>query len=119
MEKVFYNKLIRDKIPDKMNSKGKVFEVRELDEQEFEKELIKKVEEEASGLQAAQTKEELISEMADVLDVIDEIKKLKNISDEEIKNEQAKNLDKKGGFEKKIFLVWSQKDDYQSNEIKR
>lgn len=81
--------------------------------------MIKKVEEEASGLQSVKDKEGLISEMADVMDVIDEIKKLKNISDEEIKIAQKRNAEKKGGFNKKIFLVWSEKDDYQSNEIRR
>ena len=119
IEKVFYNKLIRDKIPEIMSSKDKAFEIRELDDVEYEKELIKKVEEEASGLQSANTREELVSELADTIDVIDEIKKLKNISEEEIRSGQLKNAEKKGGFEKKIFLVWSQKDDYQSNEIRR
>jgi predicted house-cleaning noncanonical NTP pyrophosphatase (MazG superfamily) len=119
MEKVFYNKLIRDKVPGIMEAKGKAFEIRKLNDKEFEKELVKKVEEEASGLQNAQTREELIGEMADVIDVIEEIKKLKNISDEEIKTERLKNMEKKGGFDEKIFLVWSEKDDYQSNEIKR
>ena len=119
MEKVFYNKLIRDKIPAKMDSLGKAYEVRELDDLEFEKELIKKVEEEASGLQASKTDEELVSELADVMDVIDEIKKLKGISEESIKEKQKINFEKKGGFDKKIFLLWSEKDDYKSNEIKR
>lgn len=119
MEKVFYNKLIRDKIPAKMEGKGSAFEVRELNDEEFEKELIKKVEEESSGLQKAKSKDDFISEIADILDVIEEIKKLKEISDEEIKAKQLENHDKKGGFDSKTFLVWSQKDDYQSNEIKR
>jgi len=116
MEKVFYNKLIRDKIPDRMSERGQAFEIRELDDLEFEKELIRKVEEEASGLQAVDTREELIGEMADVMDVIEEIKKLKNISDKELRLEQIKNDERRGGFDKKIYLVWSEKSDYKSNE---
>jgi predicted house-cleaning noncanonical NTP pyrophosphatase (MazG superfamily) len=116
MEKVYYNKLIRDKIPEVMASKGKKFEVRALNNDEFERELIKKVGEEASGLEAANSKEELISELADVLAVINEIKKFKKISEEEVKDALAKNFDRKGGFDKRIFLVWSEGDDYKSNE---
>jgi len=119
LEKIYYNKLIRDKIPDKIKNKGSALEIRELSDEEFEKELIKKVEEEASGLQKAESREDFISEIADVMDILEAIKRLKNISDEEIKKAQQESLEKKGGFDKKTFLVWSQKDDYQSNEIKR
>ena len=61
----------------------------------------------------------MVSELVDVMDVIEEIKRLKGISDEEIAIEREKMLEKKGGFANKIFLIWSEKDDYQSNEIKR
>jgi len=117
LEKVFYNKLIRDKIPEKITNKGSALETRELSDEEFEKELIKKVEEEASGLQKAESKEDFTAEIADIYDVLEEIKKLKNISDDEIKVAQQESLEKKGGFDKKTFLVWSEKDDYKSNEM--
>jgi len=119
MEKIFYNKLIRDNIPDKMEKKGSAFEINTLGNEEFEEELIKKVEEEASGLQNSKSKEDFVAEIADIMDVVDEIKKIKNISNKEIKEKQKKNFEKKGGFDKKIFLVWSEKDDYKSNEIRR
>ena len=70
MKKIYYNKLIRDAIPEKIEKAGADYEVYELDEKRFEEELIKKVEEEASGMQSAETKEDLIGEIADVIDVI-------------------------------------------------
>ncbi|PIV83738.1 MAG: hypothetical protein COW51_03305 [Candidatus Moranbacteria bacterium CG17_big_fil_post_rev_8_21_14_2_50_44_12] len=59
MKKIFYQKLIRDKIPEKMTRVGAAFEIRHLGKKEFEKELLKKVGEEASGLPKAKKKEEI------------------------------------------------------------
>lgn len=116
MEKIYYNKLVRDKIPTKIESKGSTCEIKLLDQNDFEKELLKKVGEEASGLLSAETTEELISELADIIDVINEIKKVKNISDKQIKEAQKTNFNKKGGFNQRLFLIWSSDDGYKTNE---
>ena len=50
MKKIYYNKLIRDKIPEKIKKSGGDFKARKLKPKEFEKELIKKAGEEADGL---------------------------------------------------------------------
>ncbi len=119
MSKIYFNKLIRDKIPEKLISKNCKFKTRFLDKEEFEIELLKKVEEEASALPLVKNKEDLISEIADVLAVIDEIIKVKNISDEQIELAKKINFNKKGGFDKKIFLHWTDDDNYKTNEITR
>lgn len=116
MEKVYYNKLVRDKIPEKIRSKGADCKVKELRSSEFSKELIKKVGEEADGLDGAKTKKELVSELADITDVIEELKRLKKITNQEIEEAQRENYKNKGGFRKKLFLVWSSDDKYKSNE---
>lgn len=116
MKRVYYNKLIRDKLPEIIKSKGADAKYKILSKKQFEKYLILKVEEEASALPSAKTKKELINELADVMEVIEEIKKLKRITDKEIKIERKKNMDKKGGFKKKIFLVWSEDTGYKTNE---
>lgn len=118
MEKIYYNKLIRDNIPEKIQSKGSSLETRILSESEFEVELRKKVGEEASALPKSETREELISELADVLDVIKELQKTNTISDAEIAAAQEINFKKKGGFAKRLFLLWSSDDGYQTNETK-
>lgn len=61
MNKVYYRKLIRDKIPEVMRAKGKAFSVHPLGQKAFEKELLRKVEEEASALPNVKTRAELIS----------------------------------------------------------
>lgn len=118
MKKIYYQKLIRDKIPEKMTRVGAAFEIRKLGKKEFEKELLRKVEEEASGLPKAKNKFELIEELADILDVVEEIKRFKKIKSGEIKKAQKENTRKKGGFKKKIYLVWSEDNGYRTNEKK-
>ena len=117
MNKIHYNKLIRDKIPQQILDNDAKFEVYELSEEKFEKELLKKVGEEASGLLNASSKEEIVSELADIMAVIEEIKKLKGINEDELLEAVKNNEEKKGGFEKRLFLVWSSDTDYKTNEI--
>ena len=116
MGRIYYNKLIRDKIPQVIEQAGSECETYTLDQKQFEEALLKKVEEEASALPECTSREETISELADVLDVIDEIKRLKEITDDELHAAQQKNFVKKGGFDKQLFLVWSSDDDYKTNE---
>ncbi len=95
------------------------FETRTLRAGEFVTELLKKVEEEASALVHTKTRSELIEELADVQDVIDEIKKVKKVSPEEMELAQEKNKEKKGGFKKRLFLLWSEDNGYKTNEKRR
>ena len=118
MEKLYFNRLIRDKILDKLIGKGLVFRSRELSEEEFETELVKKVPEEGEGLVAAKTREEFLMEFGDLLYVIDEIKRVKKISDQELNEIKKNNFDKKGSFSKRIYLEWTSDDGYQTNEKK-
>lgn len=116
MKKIYYNKLIRDKIPQKIRKSGGRALYRILNNQTFIKQLIQKVEEEASGLKSAKSKQELISELADVIEVIEEIKKVKKITNKQILTARKENMSKKGGFKKKLFLVWASDTGYKSNE---
>ena len=93
-----YNKLVRDKIPEYLDSKGISYEKRTANEEEYRKELIKKLEEEVKEFLEDNNSEEL----ADILEVIDALKKLPEFSNVEfVKN---KKLEERGGFEKKIIL---------------
>src|SRR3989344_6191691 len=107
MKKIYYNKLIRDKIPEKIKRNGGDYKIKKLNQKLFEGELLKKVGEEASGLLFSKTKEELASELADIIAVIDEIKKARHLSSKQILKALKENFKRKGGFNKKLFLVWS------------
>jgi len=116
MRKIKYNKLVRDKIPEKIIKSGGSFEIRRMDSGEFERELLKKAGEEAGGLMRSVGKKEVASELGDLLDVIDEIKRHFKISENEIRKSREYEMSVKGGFEKRLFLVWSEDTGYQTNE---
>ncbi|MBS3116883.1 nucleoside triphosphate pyrophosphohydrolase [Candidatus Woesearchaeota archaeon] len=117
MKKIYYNKLIRDEIPSKIKENKGEYEVRSLSLDEFEQELLKKVMEEASGLLKTTTREELLDELVDITIVLEEIKKTKKIEEGEFQEARRRNMVRKGGFFKKLFLVWSSDTSYKTNEI--
>ena len=72
MARVYYNKLVRDRIKEKIESKGESCEVRAItDEAEFEQELLKKIVEEAHALAHVRTREGFLQEYADLMVVLD------------------------------------------------
>jgi predicted house-cleaning noncanonical NTP pyrophosphatase (MazG superfamily) len=93
-----YNKLVRDKIPEFLDSKSIPYEQRVATPEEYRIELIKKLKEEIDEFLETPNEEEL----ADIAEVIEALKKLPEfINTEEVRN---KKLAKKGGFTKKIIL---------------
>lgn len=106
MKKYFHKKLIRDRIPEIIEANKGHYEMRVLDEMEFEKELKKKLVEEAKELQNADD-EEIVSELADVLELVKSIADQKGIKFVDVEEKQINKKEKRGGFEKKLFLEWS------------
>ncbi len=117
MSRVYYNKLVRDQIEEKIKAKGSHCEVRALvDDEEFVQELLKKVREEAGGLAMARSPEEFLAEYVDLMVVLDALTQQFEISEADIKVAMTENIAKKGLYKKRHFLQWSSDDDYQSNE---
>ncbi|MCL4389887.1 MAG: nucleoside triphosphate pyrophosphohydrolase [Patescibacteria group bacterium] len=52
-ERVYHNKLIRDRIPEIIEASGGRLETRVMEDEEFERELLKKLVEEAKEAQGA------------------------------------------------------------------
>lgn len=93
-----YNKLVRDNIPEHLDSRGIPYEKRIANVEEYKEELIKKLDEEIREFIEAKN----IEELADVIEVIEALKKLPEFANaEEIR---IKKLVEKGGFDKKIIL---------------
>lgn len=115
--KVFYNKLVRDGIKDKIEGKGESCEVRAIvDDAEFQQELLKKVSEEATALGMTRTREEFLDEYADLMVVLDALTAQLEVSEVEIKLAMQENVERKGLYKKRHYLHWSADSDYQSNE---
>ncbi len=106
MKKYFHNKLIRDKIPQIIEKSNESYEVRVMGEKEFEKELKKKLIEEARELTTTEN-DDLVNEMADVLELLKSIANYYKIDFKLVEEKQVKKKEERGGFEKKLFLVWS------------
>lgn len=111
--KYTYNKLVRDKIPENINSmEGRKATWRIMDDDEYIKELNKKLLEEVHEF----IEENAIEELADIMEVIQSIMRVKNISYEELKNVQQMKREKKGGFSNKIYLVEVEQDKADERE---
>lgn len=111
--KYTYNKLVRDKIPENINSmEGRKATWRIMNDDEYIKELNKKLLEEAHEFIEGNAVEEL----ADIMEVIQSIMRVKNISYEELKNVQQMKREKKGGFSNKIYLVEVEQDKADERE---
>lgn len=102
-----YNKLVRDKIPEEINSmEGRKAKFRIMDDNEYIKELNRKLLEESNEF----VEENDIEELADVMEVIEAIMKSKNINWEDVKKIQEKKKNKKGSFNRKIYLEYVEEE---------
>ncbi len=103
MEKIF-RKLVRDRIPEIIEGNGETAVTRILDEEEYRKELYRKLLEEGQEVVSSKNSSETLEELADVYEVLRAIASLegKNMKDvEDIANQKKK---KRGAFQKRIFL---------------
>lgn len=118
MEKrVYYNKLIRDLIKDRIEAKGETCEVRTIDDvQEYQQELLKKILEEAGALAHTRSRERFLEEYCDLMVILDSLTDILEISEAEIKEAMEHNIARKGKYTYRHFLHWSADVTYESNE---
>ena len=95
-----YNKLVRDNIPQIMVMNGAKPVTRILNDEEYLVELNKKLQEELNEYLLDGN----IEELADLEEVLLAILKFKNISWEELEKIRLSKVEKRGAFNKKIFL---------------
>jgi len=105
-KKYYHQKLIRDEIPEKIKESGGDYEIRVLGKGEFEAELKKKLIEESKELSEAPNVD-LLNELADVLELTKSISSHYKIPFSEVEKFQEDKRKKRGGFKKKLFLIWS------------
>ena len=106
MRKFVQNKLWRDKANDILEQEhGSIIHWRRLDDTEFNEQLKLKLLEEADEVRLAKSKEDLISELADVFEVLDNLLKLNNISKNDVIAAQAIKVSKRGGFDGRKYVT--------------
>ena len=112
MEKIIYNKLVRDNIIDKIINNDEIALYRVLDDIEYKKELLNKLKEECNEVVDAfnnGTSADMVMELADVLEVINYLAKSINVNMQEVDNVAMMKKMKNGGFDKKYYLEKTKK----------
>ncbi len=95
-----YDKLVRDKIPEYIKSKGGNAITHIADDKEYWQKLKEKLQEEANEFFEDPT----LEEMADILEVIEAICSYKKFDKQDLQKVKEEKAEKRGKFEKKIIL---------------
>ena len=98
-----HNKLVRDKIPEIIESSGRKAVYHVLSEEEYLTALEKKLQEEVGEYQ----EDKSLEEMADVLEVLYAICEARGYTKEELDAKRREKFIERGGFERKLFLEYS------------
>lgn len=96
-----YNKLVRDRIPEIIESSGKTCLTATLSDEAYLHMLDLKLEEELAEYQESKSMEEL----ADLIEVIAAVAKARGCSWEQLLQIRNQKRGKRGGFDKKILLM--------------
>lgn len=109
MEKI-YNKLVRDNIPDIIKNNGEIPITKTLDEANYKKELETKLNEEYHEVLESEGKNR-IEELGDMIEVIKALAELEGSNLNEVIEVSKQKCLKRGGFNKKIFLIKTKESD--------
>ncbi len=98
-----YKKLVRDRIPEIILSKGETPITRILSDVEYKEELEKKLHEEYLEVLEAEG-ENRIEELADMLEVMEALAGVENKTLADVMNVKKIKQEKRGAFKDKIYL---------------
>ena len=110
MVRFYLQKLVRDKVvPNCLDDPDVVHtEYRELDSQEFRRELVRKVHEETEEIPLGDDQQdETLKELADLQEVVDALRQDFGFSIEQVQEEMARKKQKKGGFDNRHYIEYN------------
>ncbi|MBY0027511.1 nucleoside triphosphate pyrophosphohydrolase [Priestia aryabhattai] len=100
-----YNKLVRDKIPTMIEQSGNTFKSRVLQREEYQNELKEKAKEELQEYIEAQTHQDAIEELADLLEVMHALAVVHGATPEQLEKVREEKAKERGKFDDRIYLV--------------
>jgi predicted house-cleaning noncanonical NTP pyrophosphatase (MazG superfamily) len=110
--RVYYFKLVRDRIPQIIARRRQHYEVEKLADDQYREALWKKLVEECNEAADAATQpkpsEHLYVELADVLEVVDAIVKEYGLDPVALIARQVERRKARGGFDERLRLVWAE-----------
>ena len=103
--KFLLNKLVRDNVPAELEAQGSILHWRYLNDTEYDEALREKLIEESEEAQQAETREDLIKELASIAEAMDALCALHTISKEELLEIQTQKRETKGGYSTRKFVA--------------
>jgi predicted house-cleaning noncanonical NTP pyrophosphatase (MazG superfamily) len=100
-----YKKLVRDKIPEIIESTGKKCSFKILNNDEYIKALHQKSFEELEEYINSKNNDEAIEELADLLEIIHSLAEYHGASIKKVEEVRKRKMDLRGGFKDKLFLI--------------
>lgn len=100
----FFNKLVRDKIPELIASKGGKPEYEIMNDENYISKLREKLLEESNEVLTAKTKDDITEELADLLEVMQALASFNEINFADVEKTRKLKKEKRGGFDLKILL---------------
>ena len=110
MVRFYLQKLVRDRVVPNCLDDPEVLhtEYRELDSQEFRRELVRKIHEETEEIPLGDDQQdEALKELADLQEVVDALRQDFGFSIEQVQEEMARKKQKKGGFDNRHYIEYN------------
>jgi predicted house-cleaning noncanonical NTP pyrophosphatase (MazG superfamily) len=104
--RTYYNKLVRDRIPEIIAAEGRRATTHVLDLKDYRAALLAKLVEEAREAAAHASDAQLLSELADVVEVVRALVTAVGATCGGILELAADKRSSRGGFDKRIFLEY-------------
>ena len=101
-----YDKAIRDKIPEIIRESGSKCNIKTLSDKEFLEKMEKKLDEEVAEYHQSKS----VEEIADIIEVLERVAALRGTSVKELMRIKEEKAQKRGKFEKNLFLVDTDKN---------
>ena len=99
-----HNKLVRDKILERIIGNGGTYEAHIATDDEYWVKLKEKLQEEVDEFLKAESHNDMVEELADIFQVLDEIMSYRKISPNGVHGRKRKKAIETGVFDKRIIL---------------
>lgn len=106
-----YNKLVRDKIPDRLRHQKIAFDIRRAHNQEMKRLLYSKFTEEIQELLLSENNQDALGELADIYEVAVAYAHAMGFTEDDLYQVREYTLSERGGFYDQTVLLWTEEKE--------